>query len=141
MRFDVYRHQADDPNVLHLHGSLAADDLTDAVKRFCPSGGEYGLNSETEGWVHVPGQADYTIRTVTETPAPAPLFEVPNLDDLTTEPAALFEVAEILTTLSLYATFKAGAVAFRRDGQIGDALRNEAHCQRLYDSLPVGYRW
>jgi hypothetical protein len=66
-------------------------------------------------------------------------MNVPNLDAMTTDELHAF--AGHATTLSQYATMKAMAINSRKDGHVDDAVRVEAHCEKLYQLLPKEWRW
>lgn len=68
-------------------------------------------------------------------------FDVPNLDDMTTDPGELLELAGTLRLLSAYANYKARAMAYRLEGRIEEALTWERECDSLYKQLPEWARW
>jgi hypothetical protein len=68
-------------------------------------------------------------------------FEIPNLDDCTTEPQALTVLSDTLSALSMYASYRASAMRFRLQGEPGKALIVEHKMQRLYSELPKWARW
>lgn len=53
----------------------------------------------------------------------------------------LIALSEALTTLSHYATIKRNAMRYREAGHIAYALRLEANCEAIYNSLPAFARW
>lgn len=54
------------------------------------------------------------------------------------EPETAMEIAKLL---AVYATNKAHAMESRLKGDIGDALRHEEECDKIYDRLPDSVRW
>jgi hypothetical protein len=70
-----------------------------------------------------------------------PLFESPNLDDLSVDPADLDEAARVLRALSVYAEHKASAMRLRMSGDVRTATDTEAVCDYLYHRLPEWARW
>lgn len=62
-----------------------------------------------------------------------------NLDNMSME--ELGEFADVVSTLSQYAHMKRMAMRDRNDGRINDAIRAEAHLERLYQTLPDHWRW
>jgi hypothetical protein len=53
----------------------------------------------------------------------------------------LREFAEHVSTLSAYASLKSMAMNHRKDGDVAEAVRVEAHCEKLYQLLPKEWRW
>jgi hypothetical protein len=68
-------------------------------------------------------------------------FEAINLDDVTSDPKDLDALAKGLKLLSEYAERKAGAMRCRKAGNVEEALRLEASCDRRYAALPAWARW
>lgn len=71
----------------------------------------------------------------------AALFEVPNLDNLTTDSDQYRLLARVFQLLSNYARNKAEAMEFREGGYVELARQHEEICQTEYERLPPGYRW
>jgi hypothetical protein len=63
----------------------------------------------------------------------------PNLDAMDKD--ELREFGDHVSTLSQYVSMKLMAMDNRKDGDIADAIRVEAHCERLYQLLPKEWRW
>jgi len=63
----------------------------------------------------------------------------PNLDAM--DPETLREFADHLHTLTQWANMKLMAINSRKDGDINNAIRIEAHCEKLYQILPKEWRW
>lgn len=72
---------------------------------------------------------------------PKALFEVPNLDNLTTDSDQYRLLARVFQLLSNYARNKAEAMEFREGGYVELARQHEEICQTEYERLPPGYRW
>jgi hypothetical protein len=66
-------------------------------------------------------------------------MNVPNLDAMT--PEELRDLCDDLQRLALYAMNKATAMQRRAAGKINDAIRAEAICEQIYQSLPDEWRW
>jgi hypothetical protein len=69
------------------------------------------------------------------------VFYVPNLDDITTDPKEMAEVADVLAKLSLYASKKAKAMQFRAAGAIANAVVEEHSMEAVYQTLPRWAKW
>lgn len=69
------------------------------------------------------------------------LFEAPNLDCLSIDPADLLTAAQVLHDLGDYAHNKADAMRQRLDGNIGAAVTHERLCDIIYKKLPRWARW
>lgn len=54
------------------------------------------------------------------------------------EPEMAMEAAKLLAT---YATNKYHAMESRAKGDIGDALRHEEECDKIYERLPESLKW
>jgi hypothetical protein len=54
------------------------------------------------------------------------------------EPEMAMEAAKLL---AVYATNKAHAMESRLKGDIGDALRHEEECDKIYERLPDSLKW
>lgn len=54
------------------------------------------------------------------------------------EPETAMDIAKLL---AVYANNKAKAMESRLNGDIGDALRHEEECDKIYDRLPDSVRW
>lgn len=54
------------------------------------------------------------------------------------EPETAMEAAKLL---AVYATNKYHAMESRMKGDIGEALRHEEECDKIYDRLPDNLRW
>lgn len=70
-----------------------------------------------------------------------PLFDVPNLDDLSIDPADLHKAAEMFGRLAAYADMKARAMELRTQGDVEAALCFERNCETTYKRLPAWARW
>lgn len=71
-------------------------------------------------------------------------FEVPNLDDMTVDPADLEQASEVLALLASYARIKAGAMKCRLSANADDnALAGdlERTLNVMYKRLPEWARW
>jgi len=68
-------------------------------------------------------------------------FEAINLDDATTDPKELDAFGQVLRSLAEYADRKAGAMRCRKAGNVEEALRLEASCERRYAALPAWAKW
>jgi hypothetical protein len=66
-------------------------------------------------------------------------MNVPNLDAMTED--ELSEFSGHVSTLSQYVAMKCLAMSTRKDGRIADAIRIEAHLEKLYQLLPKEWRW
>lgn len=75
------------------------------------------------------------------TPDLAKLFDVPNLDDLTTDYRPMRQAAAVLRLLANYADVKADAMGFRKAGDIADAIVLEKGLERRYAELPAWAKW
>ena len=69
------------------------------------------------------------------------LFEVPNLDGLSINPADLYTAASVFGQLAAYAGHKADAMKHRMAGDIECATAHEKNCDRIYRQLPEWARW
>jgi len=69
------------------------------------------------------------------------MFDVPNLDDLSVDPAELREAAVVLEKLARYARKKATAMETRMAGNIPAAMVHEVLLERIYKDLPEWARW
>jgi hypothetical protein len=69
------------------------------------------------------------------------LFDVPNLDDLSIDPADYDRAAQVFDALARYASLKASAMRTRLAGRINPALRMEERLEEIYASLPEWARW
>ena len=69
------------------------------------------------------------------------MFETPNLDGLTTDPAQMREAARALALLGRYAGYKAEAMMFRQMGHISVAQQFESRMEEIYNELPEWARW
>jgi hypothetical protein len=68
-------------------------------------------------------------------------FRSINLDNLTTEPADLNRLAQVLDQLARYARDKARAMRGRLEGNVSEALVYEQWCERIYSRLPMWAQW
>ena len=68
-------------------------------------------------------------------------LSIPNLDDATTAPEELVQIAISLSVLAAYADCKAMAMRHRIRGEIDLAQRHEKRCEMLFDMLPSSWRW
>lgn len=68
-------------------------------------------------------------------------FDVPNLDDLTTDPDELDAMADTLSRLAAYAWHKAEAMRARLAGNIEDATDAERKMTSNYRRLPEWAQW
>jgi hypothetical protein len=66
-------------------------------------------------------------------------LNVPNIDAMTAD--ELRKLSNELLHLSTYANLKAQAMERRAEGEINAALRAEALCEQLYQTLPDEWRW
>jgi hypothetical protein len=66
-------------------------------------------------------------------------FEAPNLDAMSVE--ELNKFSGYASTLCQYASLKATAMLWREQGRVEDAMRTEKHLEKLYQMLPVEWRW
>lgn len=69
------------------------------------------------------------------------MFDVPNLDGLSVDPADLDKAAKVFKLLRKYAKCKAAAMRQRLIGNINEALRHEHNCEVVYNDLPEWARW
>jgi hypothetical protein len=67
------------------------------------------------------------------------LMNVPNIDAMTDD--ELREFSDHASTLAQYVSTKLLAMSTRKDGRINEAIRIEAHLERLYQILPIEWRW
>jgi hypothetical protein len=65
----------------------------------------------------------------------------PNLDDFSNDPEDFVQSARVLHIMANYLERKSEAIEFRLQGQIESALRLEAECDRIYQTLPHCCRW
>jgi hypothetical protein len=72
---------------------------------------------------------------------PQKLFDVPNLDKLSTDPEDYDRAALVLRVLSHYAEQKASALRRRTAGAPSKALAAEKVMELLYNDLPDWARW
>lgn len=70
-----------------------------------------------------------------------PLFETPNIDCMSINPADVAALGRVFTTLARYCKCKSRAMRYRLAGHIEIALEFERQCQLLYESLPQEFRW
>ncbi len=68
-------------------------------------------------------------------------FDVPNLDDLSTDPMDYAAMERTLDKLALYCEHKRRAMQLRAGGDIPAAVAYERLQQRTYDRLPKWARW
>ncbi len=68
-------------------------------------------------------------------------FDVPNLDDLSTDPMDYAAIERTLDKLALYCEHKRRAMQLRAAGDIPAAVAYERLQQRTYDRLPKWARW
>jgi hypothetical protein len=69
-------------------------------------------------------------------------FTVPNLDaESRLDWSELDLLSKDLTRLARYAGLKASAMRNRLGGKITLALIDEEECERIYNTLPVTWRW
>jgi hypothetical protein len=69
------------------------------------------------------------------------MFEVPNLDDLSTDAADYNEAFKVFALLAQYAALKHCAMLARQGGNVAGALENEKTTQTVYGALPEWARW
>lgn len=69
------------------------------------------------------------------------MFDCPNLDGLSIDPADYDQVADVLRRLALYAERKAHAMRARLAGDVNEALRFERMNDAAYEQLPQWARW
>lgn len=69
------------------------------------------------------------------------MFDVPNLDGLTDDPAELLELSSVLGILACYADYKARAIRHRKGGDVEAALSFERAADFQYKRLPEWARW
>lgn len=134
MWLEILKYQEDGKQVPIAYQFRASFD--DVIDAYAGSEGEYGYNSESEVWIHVPGKADYLIRRVE-----APVIEVPNLDHITDNPAALQRLADVFKSLELYARCKANAMSHRLVGTVEKAPWWEERAHGIYQELPDWAKW
>jgi hypothetical protein len=67
------------------------------------------------------------------------ILKLPNLDAMEAE--ELREFSDHFGRLALYAMNKASAIDRRQQGRVVDALRCEALCEQLYQTIPDDWRW
>ena len=68
------------------------------------------------------------------------MFEVPNLDAFSHDPADQKEAARVLRILADYCDNRAVSIEARLEGRIDIALKNEAVNEHRYRSLPAWAR-
>lgn len=66
-------------------------------------------------------------------------MNVPNLDAMTE--VELDQFSNHARTLAQYANMRAMAITNRAAGRINEAIRIEAHLEKLYQILPTEWRW
>ncbi len=69
------------------------------------------------------------------------MFELPNLDELSTESNDYRVLARVFRVLGEYCENKSYSMEARRAGRIDEAVRNEEFNHRRYQSLPEWARW
>jgi hypothetical protein len=70
-----------------------------------------------------------------------PLFDAPNLDGLSIDPADLDRAADVFRLLASYAQAKAQAMRLRLAGDVNQAVAMERYCDAEYKRLPEWARW
>jgi hypothetical protein len=68
-------------------------------------------------------------------------FDVPNLDDLSTDPRDYAAMERTLDKLSLYCEHKRRSMELRLQGDVDAALAYERLMERTYQRLPKWARW
>lgn len=69
------------------------------------------------------------------------MFEVPNLDDISHDPADLLEACKVLRILAQYCEHRAFALQDRLLGRINVARNYERINEERYNSLPEWAKW
>jgi hypothetical protein len=69
------------------------------------------------------------------------LFEVPNLDAISTEPRDYEELEIVFSILSSYCDFKKIAMEQRAAGNVNGAIELEKRLEEFYDQLPIWAKW
>lgn len=69
------------------------------------------------------------------------MFEVPNLDGLSTEIADYARAAMVFGLLRDYCLNKQIAMSYRQAGRVDVAKEYEVECDRLHNLLPNWARW
>lgn len=69
------------------------------------------------------------------------MFDPINLDSLTTNPKDLRVLAEVLTSLALYAKHRAHAIDARRQGYLATAQTAQRNANAVYAILPEWAQW
>lgn len=66
---------------------------------------------------------------------------MPNLDNMSNDPADVSQVADTFCVLGSYLQHKAKAMYYREEGRIDLALKMESRCESLYAGLPQWAKW
>lgn len=69
------------------------------------------------------------------------MFDVPNLDGLSTDPKDLFEASNVLSRLACIAEYKGKAMELRAKGDIEAAESFERSADYQYKRLPEWAKW
>lgn len=69
------------------------------------------------------------------------LFEVPNLDDFSMDPADHDAACMLFDSLASYSRHKARAMRHRLKGEMGAARTQEEICEGVYKRLPEWAKW
>lgn len=69
------------------------------------------------------------------------LIDVPNLDDLSTDPKDYVELGFVFRDLASYCLRKALAIKNRTDGTIQAAQQFESEMKDIYEQLPEWTKW
>jgi hypothetical protein len=69
------------------------------------------------------------------------MIDVPNLDDLSVNPADYRELETTFNLLASYCSLKARSIDLRTDGNMVEATRYEKAMDRLYQKLPSWAKW
>jgi len=69
------------------------------------------------------------------------LINIPNLDDLSTDPKDYSELYALFVRLANYCRDKHLSILYRKSGLINSAQAIESDMQKNYDSLPEWAKW